>query len=494
MRERSTDPRGMGVLGRLRMLASDTAIYGLASAVNKSFALILFPILTRNMSVADYGRLDLALYATMLVGLVIVWGQDSAVARLFFEDEDEDTRKRTISQALLVIAINAGVCLTALAVVSRMPLAADWFGPDTRRVIALLLVFAPVSGFLSFCQGLLKWTFQRTRYIALALGVPASNLVMIVALSRVDGFGPVTALAVMTGVSAVFALAGAVLIRRWLILPRDIGTVRPLVSLALPYGIIAAIGAVTPLAERALVSGRFGTAELGLYAAASKLASLATMLAIAFQMGWGPFSYSIYRQADAPRTYNLVLRAFTALMCLAVLALSALADPLVAFLAGDRYRGASLFVFPIAMAFGVQAIGWITEIGIHLSKRAYFNLFGFGAFLLISLGGMLFLSDQIGMIGVPIGVLAGQVAMLLISAAIAQRAFPIAWDYRLPAATVSLTLATGATAMAASGSGTEARWIYGGGFLAVAAINLAFGLATADRRKLGVIVRTLRAR
>ncbi len=54
--------------------------------MNKSFALILFPFLTRALSVEDYGRLDIALYAAALFGVVIIWGQDSAVARLFFED------------------------------------------------------------------------------------------------------------------------------------------------------------------------------------------------------------------------------------------------------------------------------------------------------------------------------------------------------------------------------------------------------------------------
>ncbi len=41
--------------------------------VNKSFALILFPFLTRALSVEDYGRLDIALYAAAFFGVVIIW-------------------------------------------------------------------------------------------------------------------------------------------------------------------------------------------------------------------------------------------------------------------------------------------------------------------------------------------------------------------------------------------------------------------------------------
>ena len=62
-----------GNLGRLRMLAQDTAVYGIAAAINKSFALILFPLLTRLLTVEDYGRLDFALYAAALFGLLALF-------------------------------------------------------------------------------------------------------------------------------------------------------------------------------------------------------------------------------------------------------------------------------------------------------------------------------------------------------------------------------------------------------------------------------------
>lgn len=438
------------------------------------------------MSVADYGRLDLVSYGAMLVGLLIVWGQDSAVARLFFEDEALDDRRQMISQALLLLAFNCLLVIAWVLAISPMVIAGGYFGPDSQRMVALLLIFAPVSAVLSFCQGVLKWTFQRSGYIVVALGVPSTNLVLIVSLSHSRNFGPVTAVAVMTGVGTLFAALALMLIRQWLILPRGVAFVRRLVPLALPYGVIATIGAIAPLVERAVVADRFGASELGLYAAASKLASLVMVLAIAFQMGWGPFAYSIYKQADAARTYNLVLRAFAAIMCVAVLTLSAIAEPLARLLAGARYGGASLYVFPIAMGVALLAIGWITEIGIHLSKRSYLNLTGFAVFLVISLAGILILSRHIGMIGVPLGALAGQLAMLLISAVIAQRAFPIPWDYRLPAATVAVALASGLAALGASamGSPVEPRWFFISGIAIVVAMNLLFGLNPADRRKM----------
>jgi O-antigen/teichoic acid export membrane protein len=245
------------------------------------------------------------------------------------------------------------------------------------------------------------------------------------------------------------------------------------------------------LFERAVISQGFGAFDLGLYAAAAKVASIAMMLSIAFQMGWGPFAYSIYKQPDAARTYSLVLRGFSVIMCMAVLSISALSEPLMSMLAGGRYRGAAVYVFPIAMAFGVQAIGWITEIGIHLSKRSYLNLVGFTLFVVISMTGILFLSNLLGVVGVAIGTLAGQIAMLLTSAILAQRACRMSWSYGMPAATVIVTLVCGAAAIADArlAIGPDCALIYAAGIVLILTMNLLIGIGIEDWRRIGNLVR-----
>lgn len=490
MNTQPASPNRSGNLHRLRLLATDTLVYGVAAAISKSFALILFPFLTHNLSVADYGRFDLALYATQLFGLVVVWGQDSAVARLFFEDDTFSTRQQIISQALLTMTANFMLSVVGLFILLQTAFIWRAFGEKTPELIFLLFLYAPISGLLSFCQGLLKWTFDRNRYIAVALGVPASNLVLILLFARLHRLTVAGALSIMVGVAGLFACVGIFFIRRWIAVPRGTEYVRKLIPLAIPYGLIACISALSPLLERAVVSGSFGAYDLGLYAAAAKLASIVMMLSIAFQMGWGPFSYSIYKQPDAARTYSLVLRAFALIMCLTVLAVTAFSETLAALFAGARYKRAALYVFPIAMSFGVQAIGWITEIGIHLSKKTYLNLFGFGLFVAISLAGMLYLSHIVGILGVALGTLLGQIAMLATSAIIAQRAFRLDWAYGVPTVTVVATLATGGAALSSAyfAPGVP-RWsIYLAGMVLVVALNLSFGISTDDRRRIGAFI------
>ncbi|WP_057882134.1 lipopolysaccharide biosynthesis protein [Tsuneonella troitsensis] len=480
------DPAGLGLASRIKFLVKDTALYGIASAVGKLSSLILFPFLTRALSVADYGRVDLILYAAMFFGLLMIFGQDSAVARYFFEDEDPSRRRRMISQALAVMMLNGLLAVATMLALSLHPAIRGVFGDDWNKILLLLIAFAPLNGLLSYCQGILKWSFRRAKFLIISLGAPFANLALIVGFGNLSELTLLRVMTIMVAVNAGFVLLGLFFIREWLTWPRDTEYVRKLLPLALPYGLIAAIGASVPLLERSVVASGFGEHDLGLYAAGAKIAALATLACSAFQMGWGPFSYAIYKRPDAGATYDVVLRLFTLVICLVVLFLSAAAEPLIALLAGKRYEGAGLFVFPLAMAVATQAIGWISEIGIHLSKRSYLNLIGFASFLIVAVTGMFVFTKFVGVIGIALGSLAGQLVMAATSAAVGQKAYPIAWRFGPPFATIAATLAIGAAAYCAEtyDSSPPPSVICALGMFAILIGNMLFGFSQAEFRGL----------
>lgn len=109
-------------------------------------------------------------------------------------------------------------------------------------------------------------------------------------------------------------------------------------------------------------------------------------------------------------------------MCVAALKLTLLAQPLIVFLATDRYLGAVVVVFPLAMGLAIQVTSWITEIGIGISKRSYLHLYAYSVAIAATLTGIWLLAPLFGLLGVGLGVLLGQVMKALISSWLAQRA------------------------------------------------------------------------
>ena len=130
-------------------------------------------------------------------------------------------------------------------------------------------------------------------------------------------------------------------------------------------------------------------------------------------------------------------------MCAFALILTLLAEPLICALATARYSGAVCAVFPLVMGLAIQAISWITEIGIGISKRSYLNLYSHTTFIVSTLVGIGLLAPTFGILGVGLGVLLGQAAKTLIASWLAQRAYPLPWHYTTVIGLVTSTLLSG---------------------------------------------------
>jgi O-antigen/teichoic acid export membrane protein len=167
------------------------------------------------------------------------------------------------------------------------------------------------------------------------------------------------------------------------------------------------------------------------------------LLVRAFQTAWGPFSLSLYKQPDSGLTFNWVFKLFAFCACIAVLFITLVAQPLIHFLASERYSGAVIVVFPLVMGLAIQAISWISEIGIGISKKSYLSLYSYFAALGFTMGGILFLVPVFGLLGIGLAVLLGHVVKAFIASWLSQKAYRLPWQYRPVLVIVFLTLSAG---------------------------------------------------
>jgi O-antigen/teichoic acid export membrane protein len=489
-------PTNLSLAHRLRFLARDSALYGGAAAVRKAFALITFPLLARHFSVADYGTIDYFSVVGALLAVLFIFGQDSSVARFFYEYSGERERRQLISQSLVLQLAGLLAMLPVLWMAADQ--LADWMSAsaDAERLLKLVLLQVPFLLLINFSQNLLKWTFARTQFLLLSLGSTAANLVLLLFGVLVLRIGVAGVFVVYLVVQAAFGLLGLIMIRRWLVVPSSLTYLRQLVPYAVPFGIIGCIAALVPAIERGVVSELLGAHDLGLYAAGTKVALLMTMLVTAFQTAWGPFSLAIYKEADAGETYNWVVRVFVLGICAAVLSLSAVAQPMIHLLASDRYAGAAVVVFPLAMGLAIQATSWITELGITLSKKSYLGLYSYVVFLMGTFIAIHLLVSTFALAGVALGVLVGHVLKAFTAAWLAQRAHPLPWEYGPMIGVLAATVAIGLAGMWATAmvSGLSGSAVFAVGTLAVMGAGCLVLFDESDRRRIGRSVRQLARR
>lgn len=435
------DPSALSVSQRLSFLARDSVVYGAGAALGKLFALITFPLLARHFAVAEYGVIDYFSFVANWLGLLIVFGQDSAVARFFHEHRDAATRSQIVSQSLALQVALVLLLVPSLWFASEMLARRLHASAEAGAILRLVLLQLPFLVAVSFSQGLLRWAFRRTEFLILSVGAVATNAVLLIVAVTAFDARVTTVFQIGVVVQAMFACLGLYFVKEWIVVPKGFKFLRQMLPYAIPYGLICCIGGVVPLLERSLVSALLGVEDLGLYAAGAKVAMLLSFVVFAFQSGWGPFSLAIHKEVDASTTYNLVLKGFSVAVCIAVLMLSALGQPIVTLLATDRYAAAGNVVFPLAMALAIQATGWITEIGISISKRSHLSLYSYAAFLLAAVASVITLSRPFGFVGIAFGVMIGYAVLAIVGSCLAQHVHAMAWDFK--PAVIALLLTSG---------------------------------------------------
>jgi O-antigen/teichoic acid export membrane protein len=482
----SKTPEHLSQEGRLAFLFKDSVLYGGAAALSKAFALITLPLLVRHFTVAEYGALDFFMVLIVFLTILFVFGQDSAVARYYYEYEDMQDRQQLISQSLV---------FQMAGIVGFLPVlwfAADWLtnfmidAPERTTLFRIVLLHLPFMVLISFSQGLLKWTFERARFLIMSVGFTAGQAgLLLIALYGYDvGITGVLIASLIN--SMVFGTLGVMLIKKWLVRPQDFKFLREMLPFAIPLGIICVAGALSPTLERMLTDTLLGTEQLGLYAVATKIALLIGLIVSAFQTAWGPFSLSLYKQADAAQTYNLVLKLFAIITCVGALTLTLISDVLITLLATDKYIAASVVVFPLVFGLVVQATSWITEIGITLSKRSYLTIYSYTLMIAVTLGGIWLLAPIYGLLGVGLGVLSGQITQAVLASWLAQRSYKMPWDYGRTLAVFGITLLIGLMAIYADATfhGIQSKLILLSGMALILSTGWFFILVHKDRATL----------
>lgn len=355
--------------GRWRLLAKDTAIYGFSGALARMGSLFTFPILTRGLTPENYGRVDLLLVTASLGAMLLMMGQDSAVARLFYDERPSEEKSRIITQALLIqgcaVFLLGGM---ALAYVLSYP-ASTPEAHDFKTASLLQLANLPLIVVTGFAGGILRWTFRRKEYVVISLGGAALSAIGMLGGLMLGGGSVAGVFAGLLAGNMVVAAAGIWYIRGWLHLPSGRAHVRELLRLGWAYMGIAVLGAWLATLERALILGLGTETMLGQYAAGARVASIILLPIGAFQAAWAPMGLAIHQQPNAADTYGRVLLLATLGFVGFAVGADLVADPAVRLLAGSDYVGGAVVVGPLMLGLAIRALGWVGGIGLDLSKK-----------------------------------------------------------------------------------------------------------------------------
>ena len=441
----------MGLAAQLKRLVRHSAIYGLGGIVSRVLAVILLPLYTSYLPPNAYGQVEIVTSATAVGSIALQLGISSAFFRFYFDTKDPDGRRTVVRTSFWFTMAMSTVGLV-LGLVFAGPVA-HWIGLGHH----VHLVEAGAVGLWAQTnyQQLTALFRVEERSVAFAVASVANVLITVAAMVvfvAVEHWGAVgLVVGNFTGTLAVYLVLLAYRSEQ-LGLEFDRALFRRMQTFGMPLVPSALALWAINFVDREFVTWYKGNAEVGVYSAAIKVASVITFVMIAFRTAWPAFAYSIEDDREARRTYAFVLTYLMAAASWAALMLGALAPWLISLLTSHAYQRADRGVALLAFAFAAYAGYSVLAIGSGRARRTQLNwvVTGVGAAVNVALN--FWLIPRYGMVGASISTAAAYVVLFAGMTLYAQSVYPVPYQWRrlgtAVGAAVGLTVLARATGLA----------------------------------------------
>jgi O-antigen/teichoic acid export membrane protein len=355
----------------LARLSRHTVVYAAAGQLSKLVGFALLPFYTAYLDKAAYGINELLTQAISVLGYIAGINMTTAMARHYF-DSAEPRHRRLVVSTTLWAAFAASLTLAGALALAARPLGALLSDrPGMPELVYLTLGILVLQ--------LLRevfWRYLQTEERSTAFAVSAVSMTVVVLVLQiwfVRGLGRgLIGLFEAVLISEVLAVAALAVV----LLPRvglgfSPALFRQLATYTLPLVPNGVLQFCLHNADRYVLDGLRGEADVGLYGFAYKLGLIPNFLLLTpFLMVWYPFIFSV---GDAERQKVLIARIgayFLAVVTGAVLLVSIFAPELVRLMAGKpEYLVAWPAVPFVCAGYWCWAAFQMAQTGFFIRKR-----------------------------------------------------------------------------------------------------------------------------
>jgi O-antigen/teichoic acid export membrane protein len=417
-------------------------VYGLPGVLSGFIGVLMAPIYTRVFSTAEFGLVSLVNVFGALVSSFVVLSLDNSAARWFYDTEDPDHRRATISSwfwCQLLVGTLFATCIIGISpFISQQLLGTS----EHAYLFCLTAIGIPFHTGSKVFASTLRYQRQAKLAVLMTISQILANvglvLLFIVILRQgVQGLF-VAQLLCTLGMGCI----GFVGVRSW-VSPRMFSweRLRAMLKYALP--LIPAAIAVWMMTgvDRIMLGKLTNTSEVGLYSVSAAIAGGVALITSAFGQAWGPFAFSIIAQPESKRVYAKVLELYSFLGCGLCAVLGVFAPLILRVIATENYYPAASTVGPLALCVLLNSSRNIGVIGCGIAKKsvptAYSIAIGAGLTVVFNLC----LIPLFGRNGAAIGTASAWAGSVVYLFWVSQKNYPIPYRWKFALAPLCLSIA-----------------------------------------------------
>ena len=437
---------------QMKILAKETAIYGVSSIVGKFLNWMLVPLYTYVLQQqSDYGIVT-NLYAwTALLLVILTYGMETGFFR-FINKEGENPR--TVYTTSLITLFTTSLLFALACVLWQTPIATLIGYPSHSEFIAILGVTVAIDAFASIPFAYLRYKKRPLQFAALKLLFVflniALNLFFLVLCPKIQdwsiisswynpnyGVGYVFVSNILaTGIQTLFLIpAMAEGFKRtedrahifsWDLLGQ-------LLKYSLPLLVLGVCGIMNQTLDRILFpflyTGEDAQTQLGIYGACFKVAMVMMMFTQAFRYAYEPFVFAKHKDRESVAAYADAMKYYIIFSYMILLGMIVYLDLLKFIVAPSYWEG--LRIVPIVLwTYIFQGVYFNLSFWYKLTDKtqwgAYFSLLG----VAITFGLQVVFVPRIGYMASALSSTVCYLVIMLLSYLVGRRHLTIPYDLR----------------------------------------------------------------
>lgn len=351
-----------------RRLLTDTAWYGVSSAMAKALALLSVPILARTLGPSEYGLADLATSTAALLTLVAMLSADIPATRLHALAGDRAAGLRALSSYVWLVGIASTMVAAALLPASSLLASGVWSDETATSLAVLAVVLVPISA----VQAALAQTQRirsRPRTFAVLASIDLGAQLGLAVVFVVLGLGPHGVIIGFIAGSVIGVAAAAVTSTDVLRARPDGATARSIALRGAPFLPYAIAFVFADWIVRATLANAVGVTAVASFGVAVRLASVLGLVAAAFSLAWGPIGLARSRGPHTSRLFARALVGYGMVAVAAALALAAVGPELTRLVAGPGYDTAALLLPGLALAAALAGTEYVLVVAAGVADR-----------------------------------------------------------------------------------------------------------------------------
>jgi len=371
--------------------------------------IITFPLLTRSLTVAEYGILGLITASLTIFVAFGKLGVQHAVIRYYAQIENKNISfsMNELKSTLIMLFVMLATVTTGLWVLTGytlLPLVSKFENITQLALVASGIVFLRLlgSGILNYMRAqqrsaVVGFTLILSRYLYLA---------MIIGIMFLYEFSVVTVLVSML-IAEIISI-GFAAGKYWPdfhFKPREItGALgKAMLLYGLPLMMLESLGLIMRLSDRYIIQAVLGENELGMYSASYNLAAyLDLILLTAMTQALRPYYMQLWESEGATKTKAFLADGMHTYFVVGIplVTLFSLVSPhLLSFLASDKYAPGTVIIPFVAFSFLLEGSMHFMAAGLYIKKNTKTLMFWGVLATLLNLGLNLIAIPLFGILG-----------------------------------------------------------------------------------------------